>query len=204
MAWKKRSSRLRDLAEGLIKVGALQFGTFTLSDGSVSSYYVNMRGLPSYPGVFKLVVESMTDLMAAKAPKTDAICGAPMTGLVIASPVAVASRKPLVYARLSKNAGEGVVEGEIRPNWRVLVMDDLATSGKTILASARAIQQEGGTVKHAAVLIDRLEGAQERLSKEGITLHSVTDMIELSDTLFAMELITKSNLKTITKSVGGH
>ncbi|HYB06949.1 MAG TPA: hypothetical protein VEB87_02200, partial [Nitrososphaerales archaeon] len=61
---------------------------------------------------------------------------------------------------------------------------------------------EGGKVTAAVVLIDRLEGARERLSKKGISLHSVTDMLELADTLYSMELISKDNLKAITKSVG--
>ena len=53
------------------------------------------------------------------------------------------------------------------------------------------------------VLIDRLEGARERLSARGITLHAVTDMVELADILYSMELISKDNMKAITKSVGG-
>ena len=203
MAWRKRNSGLRDLAEGLMKAGSLQFGTFTLSDGSDSAYYLNLRGLPSYPGVFKLVVGAMMDLMKAKTPKAHAICGVPITGLAVASPVAIALEKPLVYARRTKTSGERVIEGEVRPGWNVVVLDDLANSGKTILTSAELIQEEGGSVKHAVVLIDRLEGARERLSKRGITLHCVTDMIELADTLHSMELITEQNLKAITKSVGG-
>ena len=52
------------------------------------------------------------------------------------------------------------------------------------------------------VFIDRLEGARERLSKRGIALHAVTDAVELADTLFSMELISKENMKAITRSVG--
>jgi orotate phosphoribosyltransferase len=52
------------------------------------------------------------------------------------------------------------------------------------------------------VLIDRLEGAREKLSQRGITLHAVTDMVELADTLYSLELISRDNLKAITKSVG--
>jgi orotate phosphoribosyltransferase len=202
MAWRKRTSSLRELAEGLVKAGALQFGTFTLPDGRVSSYYINLRGLPSYPGLYGLVVGAMTELVSKKAPKVSAICGVPITGLLLAAPVAVALKKPLVYTRLTKPANERVVEGEVRPGWKVLVVDDLATSGKTILAAAEAVEEEGGEVTEAAVLIDRMEGAREKLSKKGIALHAVTDMMELADTLYSMELISKDNLKAITKSVG--
>jgi len=194
---------VRDLAEGLVKAGALQFGPATLPDGKESSYYVNLRGLGSYPGLYRLVIDAMGNVVSKKAGKADALCGVPMTGLAIAAPVAVALRKPLAYIRTSGIPGDKVVEGELRPNWNVVVVDDLAESGKTILSSAKAIELEGGEVTRAVVLIDRLEGARERLSKAGIALHAFTDVLELGDTLFSMELITEENLKSITKSVGG-
>ncbi len=203
MAWRKRRAVIRDLAEGLAKAGALQFGTFTLPDGRESSYFINLRGLPSYPGVYRLVVDAMANLVATKASKANAICGIPIAGLTIASPVAIALKKPMAYTRTSRQSTGRVVEGEVRPGWNLVVVDDLARTGRTILASAKAVEEEGGEVKHAAVLIDRLEGARERLSKEGIALHCVTDVMELADTLFSMELVSESDLKSITKSVGG-
>jgi len=203
MAWKRRRSRLNDIAEGLVKVGALQFGAFTLPDGKDSSYYVNLRGIPSYPGVYRMVVDAVSELVAKKVARADALCAVPLTGLLVASPVAAALRKPLVYTVPGKKTNQRLVEGEVRPGMSVVVVDDLATSGKTILSAAEAIEGEGGKVTAAVVLIDRLEGARERLSKKGISLHSVTDMLELADTLYSMELISKENFKAITKSVGG-
>ena len=202
MAWKKRSGRLNEIAEGLVKVGALQFGTFTLPDGKDSSYYVNLRGVPSYPGVYGLLVQAMAELVSKKVPKADALCAVPLTGVMLASPMAVALRKPLVYTRLEKQEDGRLVEGEVRPGWNVVVVGDLATSGKTLLAAAEAVKDEGGKVSAAVVALDRLEGARERLSNKGIPLHSVTDVVELADTLYSMELLTKENLKAITRSVG--
>jgi len=203
MAWKKHTEQVGKLAEGLVKIGALQFGTYTLPDGSESSYYINLGGLPSYPGVYRLVVDAMASLVSSKIPKADALCGIPITGLTIASPVAVALGKPLVYTRVARQPSERMVEGEMRPGWKVVMMDDLATTGKTIISSAKAVEQEGGDASQAAVLIDRSEGAREKLSKKGISLHAFTDVMELADTLYAMELISKSNLKSITRAVEG-
>ncbi|HYC26849.1 MAG TPA: phosphoribosyltransferase family protein [Nitrososphaerales archaeon] len=202
MAWRKRRSVVKNLAEGLLKVGALQFGTFTLPDGKMSPYYINLGGLPSYPGVYSLVVDAVSELASKKAPKADALCGVPLTGLTIAAPVAVALNKPLVYTRLSKKPSGRGVEGEVRPDWNVAVVDDLTTSGNAVLSAAEAVEEEGGEVTHALVLIDRLEGARERLSRKGIALHAVTDMMEVADNLHAMDLITEENLKSITRSAG--
>lgn len=201
MAWKKRRTRLRSLAEGLLKAGALQFGTFTLSDGKDSSYYVNFRGVSSYPGLYRLIVDSMEGLIS-KAPRVDALCAVPGSGFAIAAPLALAMGKPMIYTRTGKQANDRVVEGEVRPNWKVAIVNDLLASGKTILSAAQAVEQEGAEVTYAAVVVDRLEGARERLSKKGIGLHAVTDILELSDTLFSMELITQANLKSIARAVG--
>jgi len=202
VAWKKRRGQLRSFAEGLVKAGALQFGTFTLPDGRDSPYYVNLRVLPNYPGLYKLVIDSMAGMLA-KAPKPDAICTVPVSGLAIAAPLALAQGKPLLYTTHGKRADGRVLEGEVRPGWRVMVVDDLVTTGKTVLSAADAVKQEGGEVKQAAVVVDRLEGARERLSREGISLHALTDILELSDTLLAMGLISEANLKSIAKTVGG-
>ena len=201
MAWKKRRGRLQSLAEGLVKAGTLQFGTFTLADGSDSPYFVNLRGLPSYPGLFRLVVDSMAEVME-KLPRSDAYCSIPVSGLNIAAPLALEKGKPLLYTTQRKQGAGRVLEGEVRPGWKVAIIDDLVGSGKTVLSAAKAVEQEGGDVKHAAVVIDRLEGAREALSKEGITLHAMTDILELSDTLFAMGMMTEGDLKSITRTVG--
>jgi orotate phosphoribosyltransferase len=201
MAWKKRQVKLKDLAEGLVKVGALQFGTVTLPDGRDSSYYINLRGITSYPGVYSLIVDSVSEIISTKVPKANAICAVPLNGLAISAPASVGLKLPMVYTRPSR-AGEHVIEGEVRPGWKVVVVDDISTSGKTILGATEAVEEEGGEADQAVVLIDRLEGARERLSKKGIALHAVTDVVELADTLFSMELITEDNLRSITKSVG--
>ena len=163
MAWKKRKDRLEVLAEGLVKAGALQFGTFTLPDGKDSPYYVNLKGLPSYPGVYRLVVDAVSDLVSKKVPKADALFAAPTSGLLLAAPVALALKKPMVYEKAKKQANERAVEGEVRPGWKVVVIDDLATSGKSLLSTAEIIEDEGGEVSSAVVLIDQPRGRQFRI-----------------------------------------
>ena len=192
---------LSSLAEGLVKAGALQFGTFTLPDGTDSSYFINLRSLPSYPGVYGLVIDAMEGVVAKKASKADAICGIPITGLMMASPIATSLKKPLVYTRSKVGRDERMIEGEVRPGWNVLVVDDLSKSGNSVLASAKVVEQEGGVVTDAVVLIDRLQGARGRLAKAGITLNAVTDVMELAETLYSMQQISKEQLDSMAKSV---
>ncbi len=201
MSWKGGQRGLRDLAEGLVKAGALQFGTFSLPGGKESSYYVNLRALPSYPGAYRLVVDAVAGLVSKKTPKADALFGIPLTGLTIASPVALALKKPLIYARTQKDSEGRVMEGEVRPGWNIAVVDDITDTGRSALASVKALEQEGGEVTHAFVLIDRLEGAAGRLKGAGVALNAVTDVLELAETLHSMELITNEHLDAVTRSV---
>lgn len=202
MAWKQRRKLLENLAEGLVKAGALQFGPFTLPSGKESPYYLDLRTLASYPGTFRAVVESMTSVARAKASKVDAVCTAPLSGLIIATPIAMSLGKPLVWTKQQPKSDERRIEGEVRPGWDFLLVDDLVTSGRTMLAAAEAVRDEGAEVKHAVVLLDRLEGARERLKTQGISLHQVTDVLELADTLLSMELIGKDYFRKIARAVG--
>ncbi|HLQ21277.1 MAG TPA: hypothetical protein VK127_03105, partial [Nitrososphaerales archaeon] len=64
-------------------------------------------------------------------------------------------------------------------------------------------RQEGAEVRDAAVLIDRLEGGRERLARNQVKLHPLTDILELGDALFAENTIGKEDLNAIVTQVGG-
>lgn len=203
MARGTRKRQIEILAEGLVKEGALQFGEVTLPDGRESPYYVNLRGLASYPGTYKAVVDSMVAIAAEKSKGFQALCGVPVSGLMLAPPIALALSKPLLYLRTSKRSNDRAIEGQMKPGWSFLLVDDLVDSGNTLLKAADVIRAEGGEVKHALVFIDRLEGAKKKLAKSGIALHSVTDILELAKTLNSMQSLSDDDLRTITKAVGG-
>jgi len=193
---------VKNLAEGLLKTGALQFGTFTLPDGRDTPYYINLHALPSFPGAYSAVVDALAGVIRQKVPKAGAVCAVSFQGLFFAAPVAIALKRPLLYTKGIREPGGKSVEGEVRPDWRVVAVNDLAESGESILAAAEAVTDEGGELRDAVVLIDRLEGAREKLHKKGIALHAVVDVIELGDALLSMDLISESDIKAITRSVG--
>lgn len=198
---------MESIATALVKTDAIQFGTFTLPDNRQSSYYINLRGLPSFPGAYRVMTDAFLSFVKTKVGtgRFDGVAGIPVAGLSFSSPLALALGKPMIYVRTGREAdrAQRMVEGFLKPGWRILIVDDLVTSGTTISSSAATIRQEGGEVKDALVLIDRMEGARERLSKQGIRLHSITDILEISDFLFSKNLINEDNLKAITKQIGG-
>nr|MDA4113281.1 orotate phosphoribosyltransferase [Nitrososphaerota archaeon] len=206
MSWKGRKELVEELAMVLVKVMGLRIGTFTLSSGKLSSYYVDLRTVPSFPGAYRYVIDCYLSLIENEVglDKFDAIAGIPTAGLAFSSPVALQLQKPMIYVRKEeKNYGQMKrIEGMIKPGWKVLVMDDLVTTGQSILSGIDAIREEGGEVKHVAVLIDRLEGAKANLKKSGVTLRPLTDILELVRTLHAKDEISNDEMQAIRSQVG--
>lgn len=105
------------------------------------------------------------------------IAGVPLAGLPIATAVAVEGGMPMVYPRPPKDHGTGAtVEGPYQPGDEVVVVDDVATSGTSILEAAASLREAGLVVRDAVVLVDRGGGAREALRAEDITLHPVTTL----------------------------
>ena len=196
---------VKDLGRILVKVKALEFGAFTLTSGISSSYYIDLRLIPSYPGVFRKTVQAYVQLLVNDVglENFDAVCAIPTAGLTYASAIAYELKKPLIYVR-KKERLHGIgkrIEGAVTPGGRVLLVDDLITTGTSMIHAVEAIRSEGATVEDAAVLIDRLEGAKRSLKGANVRLHSLTEIAELTDTLYDMDVITEEQKKAIHDQV---
>ncbi len=188
-----------DFSKMLMRTGALQFGMFTLSGGKLSPYYLDLRVIPSFPDAFR----TCTDLLAKNARSVegiDKIGGIPTGGLPWASVLAYSLAKPLVYTRkdIKLHGRERTVEGILTPGERVLLVDDVITTGKNILTALRSIRGEGGVVENALVLLDREEGGGERLQKEGVKLHSVSKISAVAKKLLEMDAITRTQFEELS------
>ena len=205
MAWKRRKDLLEELAMVLVKVKAIQFGTFTLSSGRISSYYIDLRTIPSYPGAYKTLTEAYGEFLRHefKVASFDAIAGIPTAGLTLSSPLALMLEKPMIYVRKDeKDHGRGkLVEGVTRPGWKVLVIDDVITTGGSILAAIEALRSEGCDVERSSVVIDRLEGGAAALKNQGVKLHAITDILELVKILRGKALLSAEEASAVSTQV---
>jgi len=202
---KEREEMKAELCKILVKIGALKFGAFKLAGGKMSPYYIDLRIVPSFPDAFQKVCDLYVKLI-----KTDVgsnnfrrIAGIPTAGIPFASIIAYHLKKPFFYIRQrTKLHGRGRrIEGIIMPGDRVLLIDDLITSGKSLRNAATATRAEGGVISDAAVLVDREEGGKENLAKDNIKLHHLLKVSEAADKLYQMGTITEDQLKTILKQV---
>ena len=192
------------LAEALFRIGALRFGRFKLASGKSSSYYVDLRVVPSDPEAYRLAVAAYLAVVGALVPESfDVIAGVATAGVTISSPVAYLLKKPMVYVR-KEEKGHGLgkqVEGMVRPGWRALVVDDLATTGGSIVSAVDALRGVGCVVKDALVLVDRLEGGKANLAKTGVKLSSFVDIRELVETLYQQKKVTKGDYQAVLKQM---
>jgi|TARA_B100000315_G_C14559211_1_gene579686 orotate phosphoribosyltransferase len=196
---------IRDLGKILLKTDALQFGNFSLSSGKLSPYYIDLRILPSFPEAMKKALEAYLGLLKniVGLGNVDVICGIPTSGLIYSALIAREVSKPLIYSRKDpKEYGRlRKIEGTLAPGSKVTVVDDLATTGDSIIEVIEAIRAEGGEVTDAIILIDRLEGAHQALKNKGVRLVSLTNIIELTDYLYEMKLLELEQITAIRNQV---
>jgi orotate phosphoribosyltransferase len=204
----KRVSLIKEFGKTIIKLGALKFGPHTLTSGKISSYYIDLRMIPSFPDIFKMTTDIFVEIIKNNIglKEVDAIGGVPTAGLIFASSIAYDIRKPLVYVRkdVRKHGTLKKIEGVMRPGCKVLIIDDLITTGSSIVDAAEAVRSQGGLVNNAIVLVDRMEGGERNLKTVGIDLKTLTKITELTDFLYDMTLIDNDQRNAIHSMINGN
>ena len=207
MSWKvKKADFVEELARILAKIQALKFGVFTLASGKMSSYYVDLRLIPSYPLVFKKIVNMYSRMIIEEVELSnfDIICGVPTSGLVFASAVAISLEKPLIYTRkeMKPHGTQKTIEGILKSGDRVLLVDDLVTTGTSLLAAKEDIISEGGKINDSVVLVDRQEGGPENMIKAGIKSHHIAGITDLANVLHNNNVISKEEYRSVLEQIG--
>jgi orotate phosphoribosyltransferase len=192
-----------ELSHILHKIGAIKFGTFKLASGRVSPYYIDLRVVPSFPDAFQRVINMYVKLLEKDlgADSVDRIAGIPTAGIPFASVVAYLTKKPFTYIRpkMKLHGRERRIEGVLMPGDKVLLIDDVVTTGMSLRKAAKAIRAEGGVVTDVLVILDREEGGKQRLLKDGAKLHYLLTAREAATKLFELGAIEEDHLKTILK-----
>jgi len=196
---------VKEFAIFLYKNNIIRFGNFTLASGKNSSYYVDLRLIPSYPHQFRKMIKNLQNLIVEKTGLNDFDCLAsvPTGGLVVTSALAIEIVKPLIYVR-SKPKEHGTtksIEGKISAGMKVVMVDDVVTTGTSVLNGINQLKEAGLLVSDLYVIINRLEGADKALSDIGVQPHQLTDILEITDILFQEKLIDKEIFEKIKNQV---
>jgi orotate phosphoribosyltransferase len=194
-----------EMAKILIKIDALKFGIFKLTSGKNSPYYIDLRIIPSFPDAFTEIINYYTQQITTQigTKNFDRIAGVPIAGIPFASQIAYNLKKPFLYIRKGtrRHGRQRRVEGILVSGDRVLLVDDLVTTGLTLRKAGEAIRAEGGIVDKAVAFLDREEGGREKLAKQGLQLHTLLKISEVAKILFETAAIDEESYKTIMKQV---
>jgi len=192
-----------DVIRRLYGEGIILFGNFKLTSGLSSQYYIDLRLIYSKPRLLKRVVELYIE-KAKSIEEYDVISGIESGSIALAAIIAYRFSKPMIYVRKEpKGFGTGkLIEGKITIGDVVLIIDDVATTGGSIIRAARAVRDAGGIVRDAVVFIDRRQGAYENLAKEGIKLHSILDAPLIMRRLYDMDIISRKTYEKVMTYLG--
>ncbi len=197
---------VKEFSTFLFENKIIQFGDFTLASGKKSSYYVDLRLVPSYPHDFRRMVKHLQNEITNDVglDNFDSLVSVPTGGLVIASALAIETVKPLIYVR-SKPKDYGTsksVEGKVQEGMKVVMVDDVATTGGSVLNGIKSLKESNINIEDAYVIVNRMEGADEALKEQGVTLHSLLNVLEITKALHEQNLIGDEILQKVQQQTG--
>jgi len=184
---------VKEFAIFLHKNDIIKFGDFTLASGKKSPYYIDLRLVASFPHIFRKMTKNLQKLVSEKIglDNFDSLVSVPTGGLVIGSALAIETIKPLIYVR-DKPKDYGTtksIEGKIFSGMKVVLIDDVITTGNSVINAIKQLKDAGLSISDVYVIINRLEGGDKALSNIGVQTHQLTDILEITDILFQEKLI---------------
>jgi uridine monophosphate synthetase len=187
----------RDLILKLHEVGCVQFGNFTLASGKQSPIYVDLRRISASPTLLRLAARAYADLLRPLS--FDHLAAVPYAALTIGTAVALETDRPLIYPRKEVKAhGTGkTVEGVCSPGDTAVVIEDLVTSGGSVLTAIEQLTAAQIGVTDVAVLIDREQGGPENLAAQGYRLHAALKLSTILDVLAAAGRISPAQVADV-------
>ena len=184
---------LEKLILEMFELGMIKFGEFTLKAGGKSYVYADVRTAISYPAVYK----QLCDLIYSKMHnlKYEFICGVPYSALTFASGIAYANAIPqLLKRKEAKEYGtKKVLEGDYKAGQRCVLIEDVVTTGASILETSKVLEEHGLIVKDIVIFLDRNQGGRETLINNGYTLHSIIDLRQVLDILTTNKKISNED-----------
>ena len=197
----KQPERL--LAEKLLEISAIKLqpnNPFTWASGWNSPIYTDNRKTLSYPEIRSIIKVEMCRMILENYPKADAIAGVATGAIAMGALVADTLNKPYVYVRSApKDHGlENLIEGNLKPGQKVVVIEDLISTGGSSLKAVEAIRKAGcEVVGMVAIFTYQFPLAVENFQKAGVELLTVSNYSAMLEAAVETNYIQESDLEAL-------
>ncbi|WP_456275554.1 orotate phosphoribosyltransferase [Bacillus sp. AK128] len=191
------------IAKHLLEIGAVSLqpnDPFTWSSGIKSPIYCDNRLIMSYPEVRKDVAKGLQQIIEEHFPGVEVIAGTATGGIAPAAWVSDVLNLPMVYVRgKAKSHGKGKqVEGAVKPGQKVVVIEDLISTGGSSLATVEALRAEGCEVLGiAAIFSYELEAAKKNFTEVEVNAQSITTFSALAEVAASEGKIANSDIEKL-------
>ncbi len=170
----------KELVDQLKSCGAIQYGHFVLTSGAVSDYYVDIKKASTNPKVLHTIATQMNSMIKDKY---DLIAGMELGAVPLIVALSLQTNIPFVIVRKQKrDHGTGKqIEGESVKDKKVLIIEDVTTSGGSVVNTIQILRQNKATVDKVITVVDRESGAREKIEKLNLTfkpLVTVKDILK--------------------------
>jgi uridine monophosphate synthetase len=194
-----RTAFRTDLADALLAIGCVRFGSFTLKSGLESPVYIDLRRLAASPRTLALAAAAFRSLLQPL--EFDHLAALPYAAMPIGTAVSLLTGKPMIYPRKEVKAygTRAQIEGVFQAGERAVVLDDLITTGGSKLEGIEKLTSAGLLVSDIAVLIDRQSGGSNFMADHGYRLHSVFTLDELLDYWEASQKVPAEQVQAVRR-----
>jgi orotate phosphoribosyltransferase len=169
----------KELTQLFKECGAIQFGRFVLTSGAVSDYYIDIKKASSNPKILKKLAEEMAEYVEGY----DFIAGMELGAVPLAVALSLETGIPYVIIRKEKR-GHGTIKqiegGDVKGK-RVIIIEDVTTSGGSVVKSIQILRENNAIVDEVVVVVDRESGAEEKLRNVEVVfipILSVSDILK--------------------------
>jgi len=201
MDWLRGKDRSKvEFCKTLSRIGSPEFAIAAKKTRELAPYFVNLAPLISFPNEFQRSIDVLRKIIETEigVEKFSRMAAASTKVLPHVAVLTHILEIPMLFIKKSETKGRTRrIDGILYPGDKVLVIDDIISTGRTAIEATEKLRAEGALVENFVALLDNERGGRKRLKDNGLTLYTFITIREVADYLEKMLIITTAQRKTI-------